>query len=144
MRFPLFESLPTEGLAVGAFHNGRVLLMSSHEDAVQGAEVLMTAVERALLNRALNRFVGLHRIFLLFMISNLVCPKGSKVEKVINGSVPFINFYEGGISTKKDGFYQCIALGNGPKGTPYYFLSTKPAKATAQKMEQIVKAGRGR
>ena len=56
-----------EGLAVRALVHGGVYLMGAHQDAVQGAVVLILAVVSALLDGALNALVGMavHGHFLL-------------------------------------------------------------------------------
>ena len=51
--------LLAEGLAVGALIHGRVLLMGTNHDPIQGAVVLAVAVISALLNSAFNAFISL-------------------------------------------------------------------------------------
>ena len=61
--------LLAEGHAISTLVNGGVALVSTHQNAVQGAEILLTAVVCALLNSALNALVCVtaHVRFLLFL-----------------------------------------------------------------------------
>ena len=51
--------LLTEGHAVGALIDGGVGLMGAHQNAVQGAVVLVVTVVCTLLNGALNGLIGM-------------------------------------------------------------------------------------
>jgi hypothetical protein len=67
-------SLLTEGLAVGALIHGGVCLMGTHQNTVQGTEVLGIAVVCAGLHCAFDALVGIgvHIVFLLSFGSGLV------------------------------------------------------------------------
>ena len=52
-------SLRAEGLAVGALIHGGIRLVGAHQDAIQGAVILVLAVVGALLDSALNALVGM-------------------------------------------------------------------------------------
>ena len=70
--------LLAEGLTVGALVHSGVLLVGTHQDAIQRAIVLGVAMVSALLYGALNTLVGMaiHGLFLLFLIYGLiVCTK---------------------------------------------------------------------
>ena len=60
---PHSTSLLAEGLAVGALVHGGIGLMSTNQDPVQGAVVLIVAVVSALLDGALDALVciAIHR-----------------------------------------------------------------------------------
>ena len=53
------QLLLTERLAVGALVHGRVCLVSAHQNLVQGAVVLVTAMVSALCDGALDALVGM-------------------------------------------------------------------------------------
>jgi hypothetical protein len=64
---PQRRSLLPEGLAIGALVHSGVLLVSTHQDPVQGAVVLGVAVVSALLDGAFDALVGIigHGSYLL-------------------------------------------------------------------------------
>ena len=63
---PVFLLL-AEGLAVGALVHGRIGFVSTYQDAVQRAEVLVLAVISALLDSAFDALIGMivHTKYLL-------------------------------------------------------------------------------
>ena len=63
------DLLFTEGHAVSALINGGIAFMCAHQNALQGAEILLTAVVCALTNSAFNALVcvAVHTWFLLFL-----------------------------------------------------------------------------
>ena len=82
---PLWGLLLAEGLAVGALIHGGVLLVSTHQDAVQRAVVLAVAMVSALLHSTLNTLIGMaiHRIFLLLLNYNpIVCRSEKNIHPV--------------------------------------------------------------
>ena len=70
----IFLLLP-EGLAVGALVHGRILLMGTNQDLVQGAVVLALAVVCALLDSAFDGLVcvAVHVFSSFELTSGLVC-----------------------------------------------------------------------
>ena len=66
--------LLAEGLAVGALIHGGICLVGAHQNAVQGAVILSTAVMHALVNCAFDALIGMtiHDPFLLLLVSSLV------------------------------------------------------------------------
>ena len=62
-------SLLAEGLAVGALIHGGIGLVSTYQDAIQGAEICILAVVSALRNSTLNALVSMaiHDLGLLFI-----------------------------------------------------------------------------
>ena len=82
---PLWELLLAEGLAVGALIHGGVLLVSTHQNAVQRAVVLGVAMVSTLLYSALNTLVGMtiHFVFLLLLNYNpIVCSSEKNIHPV--------------------------------------------------------------
>ena len=63
-----------EGLAVGALVHGRICLVGTHQDLVQGAVVLIFAVVSAVLDGTFDALVCMtvHIIFLLLFGTTLV------------------------------------------------------------------------
>ena len=71
---PLSHLFLAEGHAVGALVHGGIRLMGAHQDPVQRAVVLLTAVVCALANSAFNALVcvTVHSFFLLLFVMVLV------------------------------------------------------------------------
>ena len=74
---PRMFLLLAEGLAVSALVLGGVHLVSTHQDAFQGAVASVGAVISTLLYGAGNARVGVavHRQFLLYLVSEIGCPR---------------------------------------------------------------------
>ena len=68
--------LLAEGLAVGALFSSGVCLVGAHQDPVQRAVIVVTAVMCTLLNGASDALVCMtaHEIFLLFFRISSLCP----------------------------------------------------------------------
>ena len=70
--------LLAEGLAVGTLIHSGILLVSTHQDSIQGAVVFRIAVISTLLNGAFDALVCLavHNISSFLLGSDIVCPSG--------------------------------------------------------------------